>query len=703
MRTARLFCLFFPFMFLNHRLYSQSPVNFQKQAIMLKRVIEKNHYSPRPVDDSFSLQVFNRFIERLDDDKLIFLKEDLDSLSPYRLQIDDELSGKNWDFLPAISSLYKIRLLMADSVIRAITDKSFDYKLQDSFSLKPESEFAGSRQEYQDRWRKWLKYETMVKIYDMNLLSSRQQILAESNFPKSEQDARFKIRSVELRRVRTVLDNPGGYENYLANLFCNIISSNFDPHTEFFSISGREDFLNAIHPDGMYYGFSVGEDDKGSLQISSLIPGGPAWKTGELNKGDELLEFSFQNKAPIDLTGASAEEASQFLEMAGNEKLTITVKKPSGLIRSVTLAKEKIRNDDNVVKSFVLLTSKKIGYISLPGFYSDAEEDHISSCANDVAKAIINLKKDSIEGLILDLRNNGGGSLKEALDMAGIFIDSGPLALYKERDGRAVTLKDMNQGTIYDGPLLVLQNTQTASASELLAATLQDYNRAIIVGSTSYGKGTAQAIFPLDTLFNADTDSAYSQKSDMGYAKITTGKFYRVTGATTQQSGVTADVIIPDMLDELRYREIDEPFSLSPDTVKKNTYFKPFTPMPIAALESKSEDRVKASPNFEAIKRYGKILGAESEHPSTVPMQWDKFLQWTKNYRQMDPQDLEKSMLSGTDNFLVDNNSVEKSALLTDSYDQELNENWKKRLARDIYVSESVQVLIDYINLTTKK
>lgn len=703
MSMARLFCLFFLIVCLNYSLHSQPPEFYQKQAMMLKRVIEKNHYSPRAVDDNFSLQVFDRFMERLDDDKLIFLKTDLDKLSTYRLQIDDELMGRSWKFLPAISSLYKTRLLMADSLIRTITDKAFDFTVQESFSLKADTQYARSTQEYESRWRKWLKYETMMKIYDINLTSFKRKDLSGNSFAKFEEDARNKIKNMELRRIKSVLDNPTGYENYLANLFCNIISSNFDPHTEFFSVNGREDFLNAIHSDGMYYGFSVGEDDKGSLEISNLVPGGPAWKTGELNKGDELLEFSFQNKTPIDLTGASAEEASQFLEMAGNEKLTLTVKKPSGLIKSVILAKEKIRNDEHVVKSFILLASKKIGYISLPGFYSDAEEDHISSCANDVAKAIINLKKDNIEGLILDLRNNGGGSLKEALDMAGIFIDAGPLAVYKERNGKPVTLKDMNQGTIYDGPLLILQNTQTASASELLAATLQDYHRAVIAGTISYGKGTAQSIFPLDTLFNPDMDSAYAQKSDLGYVKITTGKFYRVTGLTTQQSGVNADVAIPDMLDELKFREIDELFSLIPDTVNKNTYYKPLPELPIQTLSSRSEERIKSSQSFVTIRRYAKTIGAETEHPSIVPLDWNKFLEWTKNFRQMDPQDLEESMLSTSDNFMVDNNTNEKNAANADSYDQELNAHWKKRLSRDIYVSESVQILIDYINLTSKK
>ncbi len=656
------------------------------------------------MNDSFSSNIFDRFIERLDDDRLIFLAEDIRALSAYRFEIDDELAGKSWNFLDKTTRLYKTRLIQADSTIRVMLQKPFDFKVSEIMSLNPDSQrFSPSMKEYAIRWHQWLKYETMIRIYDGFSLDSMKSNPSQKSFTLSEEEARTKVQNIELRRIKSIIDNPVGFDNYLANLFCTIIATNFDPHTEFFSMGGREEFLNEIHPDGMYYGFAIGEDEKGDLQITNLIPGGPAWKTGELNKGDEVLQMAFENKAPVDLTGASADEASALIDMAGNEKLTLTIKKPGGLVRSVTLVKEKIRNDDHIVKSYVLQSEKKIGYISLPGFYADAEAEHVASCANDVAKEIINLKKDHIDGLILDLRNNGGGSLREALDMAGIFIDLGPLAMYREKDEKTITLKDMNQGTIYDGPLLLLQNGQSASASELLAAVLQDYHRAIIAGSLSYGKGTAQTILPLDTLYNPDSDSSNPQNSELGFVKITTGKFYRITGSTTQQVGVRPDIPMPDMLDDLKFREIYEPFSLTPDSVKKNNYYKALTALPIEALAGKSETRIKNNAGFIAVKSFSKKLAGENNGPGEVPLQWDDFLLWTKKYKRIDPGELEKRIQAVHPGFVVDNNSVERNSIYANNYDLEVNMNWKKRLAEDIYIAEAVQVLTDYINLIPTK
>ncbi|HMH33727.1 MAG TPA: S41 family peptidase, partial [Puia sp.] len=397
----------------------------------MKRVIELNHYSPRAVDDLFSRQVFDRLIERLDDDQLYFTAKDIHDLSVYRDEIDDELNGRGWHFLDALTALYRLRLQKADSTIDNIMKKPFDFSLHEQISFVPDSlHFVASEKEYQYKWNQWLKYEVILKINDaLALKADHTEGTDQKLFAQAEEESRKKIRSIELRKIKRVLETPTGFETYLATLFCEIIASNFDPHTEFFSPAEKDQFLTDLNSDGLYYGFSIAEDDKGDLEIANLMPGGPAWKTGELNKGDEVLQMAFDNKPPVDLTGASAEEALSMLDMAGNVPLLLTIRKTSGLVKSVSLVKEKVRNDDNVVKSFILQSDKKIGYISLPGFYTDAEGESTASCANDVAKAIVNLKKENIDGLLIDLRNNGGGSLREALDMAGIFIDVGPLSM----------------------------------------------------------------------------------------------------------------------------------------------------------------------------------------------------------------------------------------------------------------------------------
>jgi carboxyl-terminal processing protease len=684
-------------------IYPQTFPHFQQQAILLKRVIELNHYSPRPVDDLFSAQVFDRMIERLDDDQLYFTKNDIRQLSVYREQIDDELQGRGWHFLDTLTSIYRKKLLIADSTIIGILQKPFDYSIKENISFLADSlHFALSEIEYQYKWYQWLKYETLVKTYDLLTLNqNNQNLLDKKLFANAEADARKKIKSTELRKIHRVLESPGGFDNYLATLFCEIISSNFDPHTEFFSPSEKDQFLTDLNSDGLYYGFSISEDDKGDLEIANLMPGGPAWKTGELNKGDEILQLAFDNNPPVDLAGASSEEALAMLDKAGNVPLQLTVRKTSGLVKTVSLIKERVRNDDNVVKSFILKADKKIGYISLPGFYTDAEGESTASCANDVAKAIVNLKKENIDGLMLDLRNNGGGSLREALDMAGIFIDVGPLSMYKERAGKLVTLKDLNQGTIYDGPLLLLVNGQSASASELLAAVLQDYHRAIIAGSLTYGKGTAQSILALDTSVQESAKAARpDQKSGFGYVKVTIGKFYRISGKTTQQVGVISDVHLPDILDDLKFRELTEPFSLLPDTVKKNAYYKPLPPLPSSTLAERSEERLRNNKSFDAIRAFSKRLGNKDQRPVFIPLEWDAFRNWSTSYQRISAEALENEIRLVHPEFTVDNNPADKEFINADDYAREINKNWLKRLQQDIYIGESMHIMSDYISLT---
>lgn len=678
--------------------------NYQRQAIMVKRVIEKNHYSPRPVDDAFSVQVFDRLLERLDDDKLYFLQQDIKQLSAYRLKIDDELNGKSWGFLDELTKLYKQRLLKADSVILLASQKPYDFSINESLFISSDNnQYPTSEKDYQEKWRKWLKYETLEKLEDALLLSGENALSDKKLLDKKEPEARQKVKILEQRAIKKIINNPAGFENYIATLFCDIIANSFDPHTEFFPPAEKEQFFSQLNSDGLFYGFSVLENDKGDLEISNLMPGSAAWKTGELNKGDVLLQMGFEGKPVIDLEGATPEEATSFLEGSGNVKLQLTVKKANGIVKTVSLVKEKVHNDDNVVKSFVLKTDKKIGYISLPGFYSNSEDENAANCANDVAKEIIVLKKENIDALILDLRYNGGGSLSEALNMAGIFIDEGPLAIYKDKTGKTTTLKDANRGTIYDGPLLLLVNGTSASASELLSAVLQDYNRAIIAGGTTYGKGTAQTVIPLDTSREAGNVVIKDQNPEFGYVKVTGAKFFRVTGNTTQYRGVKSDIPLPDIFDVLGYREANNPTALTADTVKRNNYYKPLQALPINVLASKSAERVKNSKAFGTILKMEELIKLSSGQAKTIPLQWDEFLDYDKNSQRLNEEKLQAVIADKGEGYKVENTLPDKEFIKQSNFESEINNSWLKRLQQDAYVDEAVHILIDYINLLSKK
>jgi carboxyl-terminal processing protease len=441
------------------------------------------------------------------------------------------------------------------------------------------------------------------------------------------------------------------------------------------------------------FGIELDENEKGQVVIDKLVPGGPAWKSGELHEGDELLSLQWEGKLAVDMTGASLEDVDEMLNQSSHDRMVFKFRKADGGTVIVLLRKEKIENEENIVKGFILKGEKKIGYILLPGFYTEWGNESGSGCANDVAKAIIRLKKENIDGLILDVRYNGGGSVGEALEMAGIFIDEGPLSSEKNKDGKQVTLKDPNRGTIYDGPMALMVNGQSASASELLAATLQDYNRAVIVGSNTYGKATAQRMFSLDTMSN---QAAPAENKEM--VKITFAKLYRLTGGTAQFNGVSPDVILPDAFDALEFREKFSKYALAPDTGKRNSYFKPLPALPVSELSVKSAARVNASDQFGEIKKFiieGKKI--YSVKTRTIPLKWDSFEKWMKE------NEAGENILNGeetpTKKFTVENHGGDKELFRNNPYAKEVNEVWLKNIAGDIYIEEAFFVLLDLINL----
>jgi len=563
----------------------------------------EKHYSPRIVDDVFSESLFDHFFESLDPDLVFFTNADLSGLSSFRKTLDDELNGKGWTFLNKITPLYRLRLLQADSIINEVTSTSFDFSLDEFFSVVIDTTRPATEKEKRNKWYQTLKYETLEGLTDIaSVQQSQTGSINKKEVFNREAQVRSMIKMRQIRHIKSILQTAEGFENFVQSIYLDAIATCFDPHTNYFPETQKQNFESSLSKDGYYFGFSLGENDKGEASILHLDPGGPAWKTGELNKGDVLLQMKWEGKEPIDLVGADAGEISSLLDGSNKDLLELTVKKTNGQVKPVQLRKEKMKGvGEDVVKSFLLNGNKKIGYISLPGFYTDWEEEGGSSCANDVAKEIVKLKKENINGLILDLRFNGGGSLGEALELAGIFIEEGPLCLVKGKDAKIITWKDPNRGTIYDGPLLVLVNGQSASASELVAAALQDYNRAIIAGSATFGKATGQQIFPLQSGASVITNEG-------GYAKITMEKIYRVTGKATQRNGVIPDIVIPDIFDGMTYREKDMPHSLVDDTVKRNSYYKPMSQLPVSMIAVKSTTRIEIDKNFKQIISLQKLI-----------------------------------------------------------------------------------------------
>jgi carboxyl-terminal processing protease len=570
-------------------------------AWLISRMAEKYHVSPRPLDKEMSAAIFSRMLDGLDGQRLIFMADDIRQLSTYRLTLDEEILNHRTVFLTLVAGLYKQRLTQTDSLIDGITAKPFDFTLHETLAVAEDSSWAINRQALRSKMAKLLKYSVGFTIaYD--LLNNPHLT------PKSKDSLEIVLRKKAATRlhrsIRRILQSPQGIEGIVGNIYCQSLASCYDPHTAYFPPDEKAAFESMLGNKPLSFGLTLIEDENGNPAIGKLQAGGSAFQNGNLHEGDKILTIRWDNKESIDVSGASLEETDRIMATEGGTRLTLTVRKPDGTTRDVSLEKQLIRvdNDDDKVKGVVLNGASTVGYISLPAFYSDWEDSRgINGCANDVAKEILRLKRSNITGLILDLRYNGGGSMQEAVELAGIFIDAGPVAQIKTREAKVITLKDVNRGTVFDGPLILLVNGSSASASEMVAGTLQDYHRALIVGSPTYGKATAQVVLPMDTTVDLATYNGQAQASS--YLKVTISKLYRITGNTAQRIGVQPDILLPEPPDALTEREADEKFALSANPIDANKYYKPLSPLPVAAAQAVARKAMESSKFFTEARR----------------------------------------------------------------------------------------------------
>lgn len=677
----------------------QKTRDYHREALLLKKILVQEHFQPRAIDDSFSRQVFDTFLRSLDEDKVYFTAADIALLATYRDRLDDELNDRSWEFLDRITSLYRKCLVRAEATIRKETELPFRAASKEYFASDT-TQWAGDEKVLQLKWHQWLNFQTLDRLADLKKLRPSE---TSRFFNDHEPEARSRVKAFELRMISRILNHPSGFENYVASAYFRSIAAVFDPHTTYYDVTDMENFLSSLSTEGYYFGVTLDENDYGNVMITAMAPGGPAWKSGEITLSDELVSLQWNNQEAIDMTGISLEEANQILSDANHELIEFTVRKSSGLLKSVKLRKEKISLEQNFVRSFILAGSngRKIGYISLPDFYTQwGDESAGSRCANDVAKEVLKLGTEKIDGLVVDVRFNGGGSLLEAVALAGIFIDEGPLGMIGSK-GQFAPVKDMNRGTIYDGPLALVVNNQSASASEFLAGAFQDYNRAVIIGSRTFGKATAQNFFPLDPL-QKEEPSLASVQNGLGFASITTDKFYRVTGKSPQGRGISPDIYLPDIFDVFNLHESGLPFALAADSILKKSYFRPLPPLPLEELRQRCASRLKGSEPFRAVESTGSWLSTafhKKEEP--VLLNWDLFSKESTDTQQH-YQSLETALGRPTTAFDVRNNPQDELRMEADEYARDINQGWLKRLKEDIYVEEVFHIMNDLVELMEK-
>lgn len=536
----------------------------EKQGQLLAEVgayIEKLHYGPKTIDDNFSKTVFKKYLETLDADKDMFLASDIDSLKQYETTIDDEIHGAPIKFYPAVEAIYDQRLKDVRAVCDDILSKPFDFNIDESVQLEREKlAYPADEAARKEVWRKRLKYLTLDRFSDLR--DERAKSVVDSVKSRTDADlekmARTKVlqgMNRNFKRIEKTFD-----EAQFFNTFVSTITTEIDPHTEYFPPVEKRSFDEDMS--GKFYGIGaqLKEDDDG-IKISALITGTPAWKSQKIQVNDVILKVGQGAAEPVDITGYGVTDAVKLIRGDKGTEVRLTLKKADGTSQVVPIIRDEIVQDESYARSAVIEENgKKTGYIYLPEFYANYDEPDGRRCSQDVANEVKKLKDENVNGIVIDLRNNGGGYLSEVKEMAGLFIKSGPVVQVRGRDGDVTVLRDNDTSVLYRGPLAVMVNEWSASASEIFAAAMQDYKRGIIIGSTTYGKGTVQKQIPL-----GKPQDFFSGQSTDGALKLTFQKFYRVSGASTQLKGVTPDIILLDAYEYSKTREKDNPSALNWD------------------------------------------------------------------------------------------------------------------------------------------
>ncbi|UAY53417.1 carboxy terminal-processing peptidase [Ferruginibacter albus] len=670
--------------------------DLRQKCFVLRRFLEMNHYQPVQWNDSTSSRLFDHWLQTLDEAKLYFLQSDIKELSAYRYKLDDELAGKEWGFFDKSISICRKRLQQSDSISNALLAKPFDFTKPDVLHV-PFASYPSSIQEIMQRRQQVYKWDILYDILEDEEDSTHPfTIKPPVNFNELQQKELESLRKSHAANVQDKLEPSPYFENNLADDYLDAIAWCYDPHTNYMNFSKKKEFETELSGFEYSAGIDIDKNDKSHWEITRLVPGGAAWRSGELHQGDILLKIKSGDHPEKSLDEMNDKDVIALLEGTSDDKLLITVKTKDGKQKTIALTKEKIEDDESIVQSFVIGDKTKIGYISLPDFYTDPDNeqtDKADGCANDIAKEIIKLKKDSICGLILDLRYNGGGSVWEAVQLAGIFIDIGPICSMKDKTGKTFFMKDPNRGTIYNDPLVILINSESASASELTSAALQDYHRALIVGNTSYGKGTAQIVIPMDT-----TGKLTERDNPTDFVKVTDRKYYRIDGNTAQWKGVTPDIVLPDFSIPDKYKEKGQLTALLPDNNKAGIY-QPWPTIPVAQLQASSTARVNKDLYFSLVKKLQNLYITKSSGEENIPLQWASYFAYNEKEEE-GTKEWDKKKDSAASPLKVSNNQfdVERIKLKSETA-QKVNNSYIDRIADDDYIRESYNIITDWITI----
>ncbi len=692
-------------------IYQKKASNPEREKLLLELiafVVEKGHYDPKNIDDEFSKGVYKDFLGALDPSKRFFIQSDIDEFSKFELKIDDDIKSANLTFFDLTHNRLMQRMDESKTYYKDILDKPFDYSVNEEINTDFEKiPFAKDKKELIDRWRKQIKLNTLTSLtgkmkvqedYEKGIKEPKKEEkdITKKDTKEEEKHVHKTFEELEKESRESILKTMDDYFSFVKDLdrddwfsvFLNVIAERFDPHTNYFAPDDKEKF--DVSMSGKFFGIGARLQKKNDyIEITELISGGPAWREKELEPGDLIMKVGQGKETPIDIAGMKMDEVVKKIKGAKGTEVRLTVKKATdGTIKVIKIIRDEVEIEETYAKSSVVEKKGNLyGVIYLPKFYIDFENKDSRDAAKDITLEVERLKKQGVKGIALDLRDNGGGSLRTVVDIAGLFIDKGPIVQVKSAGKAQEVLSDTDSRIQWDGPLVIMINNFSASASEILAAAIQDYGRGIIIGSKqSYGKGTVQNVIDLNQFVRNNSTG------DLGAFKTTTQKFYRINGGSTQLKGVGSDVVMPDRYSFVPVGERDADNAMPWDKISPANYHQVSKSKNFDIAIANSKDRIYQSAQFKLIEKNAEWLGKRKDN-YVYSLNLEKY---RKEEQSVEAESKKYKAISDYKNNLVFNPiDYEVAKIEKDSVFKEKRKRWFESLAKDAYVEEALNILSD--------
>lgn len=656
---------------------------------LLAFVIEKGHYSPPVIDDAFSKGIFKDYIEALDPSKRFFLQSDIEEFKQYELMLDDQFINKDLTFFNLTYTRLMKRMEESKKRYKTILAQTFNYNVDETFNADYEKiPYAGNVAEINERWRKQIKLSTLSSLVTKQKLEE----------DKKKKDSAYKMKSFEELEKETRESSLKSLDDNFSlikdlnkgdwfSVYVNAIMSRFDPHTSYFAPEEKDRF--DVNISGKLEGIGARLTKKNDFtQIDELISGGPAWKGKELESGDLILKVGQGNTEPVDVVGMRLDDVVKKIKGHKGTEVRLTVKKVDGTIKVISIIRDVVEIEETYAKSSIVeRNGLKYGVIYLPKFYIDFENKDGRDAGKDIALEVERLKRENINGIVLDVRDDGGGSLSTVVDIAGLFIEEGPIVQVKSAGRKKEVLYDKDKKIEWDGPLVIMVNSFSASASEILAAAIQDYKRGVIIGSKqTYGKGTVQTVIDLNQFVRN------SEYGDFGALKATAQKFYRINGGSTQLEGVKSDIVMPDRYSYLKMGERDIDNAMPWDKIDQAQYNVWNSNQNFNQAIANSRLRIAQNPQFKLIEDNAKWIDVKSKE-NTYSLNINSF---KETQSQVESEGKKYKPITDYKNNLVFKSlPYEQAEMLKDPALKEKRGVWHQALSKDVYVEEALNVLDD--------